>query len=242
MKHKVVALIPARSGSKRIPEKNVKLFFGHPLIAYTINSAIESGIFDKVYVATDSFEYAEISKSYGAEVPDLRPASISQSNSPDIEWVRWILEKQVVQDDIEYFCILRPTSPFRTSETIRRAWTLFNANVEFDTLRAVELCLQHPGKMWRKSGLSLTPLLPFDLNGVPWHSNQYSALPEIFVQNACIEFSKIHFPLNRNSITGDRIMAFETEGLEGHDLNTEEDWKLAIDYVNSGRVLLKQKF
>ena len=82
-----VALIPARSGSKRLPNKNIKLLRGHPLIAYTIVTAIQSKVFDKVIVCTDSNEYAEIASKYGAYVPYLRNPDNSGSISPDIEWV-----------------------------------------------------------------------------------------------------------------------------------------------------------
>ena len=84
MKPRIVALIPARSGSKRIPDKNIKLLSGHPLIAYTIQSALESEIFDSVICATDNRYYAEIAEYYGAEAPFLRNETISGDKSPDI--------------------------------------------------------------------------------------------------------------------------------------------------------------
>ena len=87
-----VALIPARSGSKRIKDKNIRCLNGHPLLAYSISSAIDSGVFDKVVCVTDSQKYADIAMYYGAEVPKLRPDNISRDVSPDIEWVLWILK------------------------------------------------------------------------------------------------------------------------------------------------------
>jgi CMP-N-acetylneuraminic acid synthetase len=86
-KPSIVALIPARSGSLRVPGKNIRYILGHPLIAYTITAALNSGIFSKVIVSTDSTEYSEIAMYYGAEVPFLRPESISGAYSPDIEFV-----------------------------------------------------------------------------------------------------------------------------------------------------------
>ena len=83
----IIALIPARSGSKRIPNKNIKYLNGHPLIAYSIISAIDSGIFDRIIVSTDSNDIAKISEYYGAEVPFIRPENISTDNSPDIDLV-----------------------------------------------------------------------------------------------------------------------------------------------------------
>ena len=84
---KCIALIPARARSKRFPDKNIYPFFGHPLIAYSITSALESGIFSKVLVSTDSEYYAKIARHYGAETPFLRPTEIAGDHSPDIEWV-----------------------------------------------------------------------------------------------------------------------------------------------------------
>ena len=87
MRYKSIALIPARSGSKRVPNKNVKLINNHPLLAYSIEAAISSKVFDMVVCATDDEEYAEIAKYYGADVPLLRSKEISGDSSPDIEWV-----------------------------------------------------------------------------------------------------------------------------------------------------------
>ena len=83
----IVGFIPARAGSKRVVDKNVRLLSGHPMIAYTIRSAIDSGVFDRVIVSTDSERYAAVARHYGAEVPCLRPPEIATATSPDIEWV-----------------------------------------------------------------------------------------------------------------------------------------------------------
>ena len=91
MSFRSVAFIPARSGSKRITDKNIKLLNGHPLMAYSIRAAIDSNVFDTVICATDCEEYADIAKFYGAKVPFLRPESISGDKSPDIEWVKLML-------------------------------------------------------------------------------------------------------------------------------------------------------
>ena len=112
--NKTVALIPARSSSKRIKDKNIKEINGHPLLAYTIVSAKESKLFDEIVCVTDSEVYAEIAIQYGASVPMLRPKNISGEKSPDVQWVDWIFkifDHENKQFDI--FCILRPTSPLR---------------------------------------------------------------------------------------------------------------------------------
>ena len=228
MKPKSVALIPARSGSKRIPNKNIQLLNGHPMLAYTVRAAIDSGVFDSVICATDSDLYADIARYYGAEVPFLRSADISGDKSPDIEWVIWILNALKERgQNYEIFSILRPTSPFRLPHTIRRAWDAFINDPSIDSLRAIEKCKQHPGKMWVIRGKRMLPLLPYNIGTTPWHSSQYAALPEIYAQDASLEIAWSRVALEQNSIAGESIIPFVSEGLEGFDINDPEDWWMA---------------
>ena len=133
-----VALIPARQGSKRVPGKNIRLLKGHPMLAYTIAPAIQSGVFDAVIVSTDSEETAAIARHYGAEVPFLRPDVFATDTSPDIEWVDYTLRAlQTRSRRWDAFSLLRPTSPFRTAATMQRAWQLFASEPGVDSLRAV---------------------------------------------------------------------------------------------------------
>jgi len=119
-----IALIPARSGSKRVPNKNILKLNGHPLIAYSIAAALEAGLFSTVFVSTESQEYAEIAKHYGAEVSFLRPKEFALDLSPDIDWVKFTLSKLASDKRLfDHFSILRPTSPLRTAQTIKRAYS-----------------------------------------------------------------------------------------------------------------------
>lgn len=241
MKPRAVAFIPARSGSKRVPNKNIRPLGGHPMLAYTVRAAVDSGVFDAVVCATDSPRYADVARHYGAEVPFLRPAEISGDKSPDIEWVVWMLKALAEQGrDYEVFSILRPTSPFRQPETIRRAWALFREDPGADSLRAVEKCKQHPGKMWVVRGQRMLPILPYLHNGTPWHSNQYGALPEIYVQDASLEIAWARIALERNTIAGESITPFISQGLEGFDINEPEDWLLAQHYLTEGQARLPE--
>ena len=231
-----VAFIPARAGSKRIPDKNIKNLNGHPLLAYTIHCAIKSNVFDRVICATDSVEYADIARYYGAEVPFLRDSQISAEHSPDIEWVEWMLEKLGYQYDI--FSILRPTSPFRTPETISRAMDRFLSLPNIDSLRAVEKCSQHPGKMWVVNGEYISPFLPLKNGDVPYHSSQYASLPEIYVQNASLEIAWSRVVKNQHSISGSIIAPFFTTEQEGFDINIPSDWSLAELYISNKQYFL----
>ena len=123
-----VAFIPARSGSKRVTGKNVRMLGGHPMLAYTIAAARESGVFESVIVSTETEDIASIARQYGADVPFLRPAEFAGDTSPDIEWLEHMIAELGRRGRAwDCFSLLRPTSPFRTADTIRRAWALFTA-------------------------------------------------------------------------------------------------------------------
>lgn len=235
----VVALIPARSGSTRVPGKNVRVLGEHPLIAYTIASALDAGLFAAVVVSTNDEPTAEIARRYGADVPFLRPAALAGPRSPDIDWVEHALTELGTRGrTFDCFAILRPTSPFRTAETIRRAWSAFRAADGIDSLRAVERCRQHPGKMWVIRGARLLPLLPFGPPEQPWHSSQMPTLPEVWVQNASLEIAWTRVALDDHSIAGQTLLPFTTEGYEGFDINDEWDWWLAAEIVRRGECAL----
>lgn len=237
-----LALIPARAGSKRVPSKNIRELNGHPLIAYTIAAALESRVFDSVVVSTDSEEIAAVARHYGAEVPFLRPAELAADLSPDIDWIEHVLAKLEAQGRAyDAFSILRPTSPFRLPEAIRRAWDLFCKERDADSLRAVEKCAQHPGKMWVIRGQDrprMFPLLPFGPKEQPWHSTPYQALPEVYVQNASLEIAWTRIVKHGRTIAGEVVLPLVSQGLEGFDINQPEDFRLAEELVREDKALL----
>lgn len=237
-KSSAVALIPARAGSKRLARKNVRALAGHPVLAYSIASALDSGVFSAVVVSTDSEEYAAIAQHYGAEVPFLRPAELAGDMSPDIDWVEHALATLLTEGRrFESFSILRPTSPFRQADTIRRAWVAFDADGVADSLRAVERCSQHPAKMWVVRGRRMLPLMPFGPAGQPWHSSQYPSLPEIYVQNASLEIARTRLVFEARNIAGEVVMPFFTNGCEGFDVNSPLDWRIAEEMIRTGSTL-----
>ncbi len=235
----IVALIPARSGSKRIPDKNIRLLHGRPVIVYTIIAAKQSKIFSRIIVSTDSEKYAEISREYGAEVPFLRPAELAKDLSPDIDWIDFTLTKLGELGQLfEYFCILRPTNPFRQPETIRRAWEEFKQAGTVDSLRAVQKVREHPGKMWMIRNNRMSPLLPLGSEKLPWHSAPFQSLPEVYSQNASLEIACTRVIAETYTISGNSIVPFFTEEFEGFDLNTLFDWEFAEYLVSTGKVRL----
>jgi CMP-N,N'-diacetyllegionaminic acid synthase len=231
-----VALVPARAGSQRVPGKNVLPLAGRPLIAYTIAAALESDLFDAVVVSTDSEEIASIARRYGAEIPGLRPLEISTATSPDIEWVLYTMDGR----DEELLAILRPTSPFRGADTIRRAFArLLELGEQADSIRAVERTRQHPGKMWVEAGELIRPLLEQPDDGTPWHSMQYQALPTVYVQNSSLEIAwRRVLERERPTIAGDRVAPFYTEGVEGFSIDYPEDVAAAERMVVRGEATL----
>jgi N-acylneuraminate cytidylyltransferase len=219
--------------------KNVRLLAGHPMLAYTIAAALDSRVFESVIVSTDSEEIAATARHYGAEVPFLRPAEFAGDMSPDIEWLEHIIAELGNRGrSWECFSLLRPSSPFRTADTIRRAWALFMSQDGVDSLRAVEKCAQHPGKMWIIRGQRMFPLLPLGPETQPWHSTPYQALPLVYVQNASLEIAWTRVVRQRRSIAGDVLVPFVTEGYEGFDINDAYDWTVAERLLADGLVQL----
>ena len=231
-----IAFVPARSGSVRVVDKNIRNFCGHPLMSYAIRCAIESGLFDDVVCVTDSDKYAEIAMKYGALVPTLRPMETALELSPDIEWVTWALDMmESLGKSYEIFGILRPTSPFRQIETMHRAWSSFSNGQPADSLRAIRACSEHPGKMWVIAHDHMEPLLRNHLNGVPWHSNQTAALPKIYVQDASLELAWTKNLKSGKGIAGDVVIPFISNGYEGFDINTPDDWRIAEELMSIGK-------
>ena len=235
-----IALIPARSGSKRVSHKNIAPLLGHPLIAYTIAAAKQAGVFARVVVSTDSEEYAAVARHYGAETPFLRPAELAGDTSPDIDWIKHALSYYAERGETyEAFSLLRPTSPCRLPGTIRRAWTQFIRQNGVDSLRAVELCPQHPGKMWIVRGERMHPLMPMTADGVtPYHSTQYAGLPKVYAQNASLEIAWTRVALEEGTIAGEVLTPFLTQGSEGLDVNSPRDWRLLEMMVDDGEATL----
>ena len=222
-----------------MPGKNVRTLGGHPMLAYTIVPALESGVFESVIVSTDSPEIAGIARHYGAEVPFLRPPQFAGDTSPDIDWLEYTLnELKRAGRQWDCFSLLRPTSPFRTAGTIRRAWSRFIAQEGVDSLRAVEKCAQHPGKMWIVDGDRMRPLMPSAPGTQPSHSTPYQALPPVYVQNASLEIAWTRVVFEGRTIAGNVLTPFLTEDYEGFDINDAHDWMIAERLIADGTAVL----
>ena len=137
------------------------------------------------------------------------------------------------------FSLLRPTSPCRKPETIRRAWAQFLEERDVDSLRAVEKCEQHPGKMWVVEGKRMRPFASQGPGSDALSfSTQYAALPPVYVQNASLEIAWTRVPLEMNSIAGEALTPFLTQGDEGFDVNRPRDWRLLEMALERGEATL----
>jgi N-acylneuraminate cytidylyltransferase len=229
---RAVALIPARSGSERVHEKNIRPLAGHPLLAYAIATARQAEVFDRVVCSTDSGKIAEVAQRYGADVPFLRPPELATSTSPDIEWIRNALDH--LDEHYDLFAIVRATNPFRGPDVLRRGLAQLVATPEADSIRAVELVKQHPGKMWVLEGRTMRPLLDQSDLDVAWHAGQYKALPEIYVQNSALEIAWTRVVSQTGTREGRVVAPFLTQGYEGFNIDDEDDWERARRLLDAG--------
>jgi CMP-N-acetylneuraminic acid synthetase len=217
---KIVGLIPARSGSQRVKNKNILNFYGYPLLAYTIANALESKIFSKLIISSDSQKIIEVALNYGVHEYVLRPKSISKSTSTDFDWINHLMEKNFITAD--YFAILRPTSPFRSSRLIRTVYKKFKSS-NFDSIRTVKLVKDHPGKVWSINSQTLVPLFKKKKDGQFYHALQYKSLPKLYVQTSVLEIARTEVITKFNNREGAKIMPFITEGIDSLAIDTKED-------------------
>lgn len=210
MSDRILALIPARGGSKGIPRKNVMMLAGKPLIAYSILQAQASERINRVLVSTDDDEIAAVAKDFGAEVPFIRPDEYAQDLSPDIDVFRhaltWLNQQEGYAPDL--IVHLRPTGPARRVELIDEAIDLLIAHPEADAVRSVSLALQTPYKMWRiDSEGRLQPLLRIE--GMPdSQSLPRQQLPLVYWQNGYVDVVRPRAILEKNSMWGDSAIPF----------------------------------
>jgi CMP-N,N'-diacetyllegionaminic acid synthase len=233
-----VALIGARGGSERVLGKNIRPLAGHPLLAYAIETARQSGVFQHIVVSTDSEEIAEVARWYGAEVPFLRPPEFATSTSPDIEWIAWTLPR--LGEAYDLFAIVRATNPFRGPDAIKRGLAQLLETPEADSIRAVQLVKEHPGKMWDLSadGRTMTPLLDQSQLDVAWHAGQYQALPAVYVQNSALEIAWTRVVAETGTREGRVLSPFLTVGFEGLNIDDEDDFARAEALLAGGSATL----
>lgn len=229
-KSKILAIIPARGGSKGIPKKNIVNINGKPLIQYTIEVAKESKLIDRVIVSTDDDEIAEISEKLGAEVPFIRPAELAKDDTPTFPVIKhalkWLKENEKYKPEL--IVLLEPTFPLRTVEKVDEAIKVISSDEEADSLRGVCEPFQNPFKMWIPCGKYLKPLIK---EKEIMYEKPRQNLRKVFWQNGYIYISRYKTIMDKKSFHGEKILPFILSENNFIDIDTEEDLKLLKRYL-----------
>lgn len=226
---KILCIIPARSGSKTFPHKNIADFNGMPLMVWSIQHALDCKYSMRVILSTDSEDYATIARTYGAETPFLRPEPISGDLSTDQECVEHCLDYLKAHESYypDVIVQLRPTYPTRLVSTLNDCLdTFFGVYELYDSLRTVVPFEKSPYKMYRIQNSVLTPLFS-EVDGLSEPYNRCrQELPQAYLHNGCVDIFKVEL-LSRKppTITGDRIYPYVMDSQETHDIDTVEDLK-----------------
>ncbi len=233
----ILALIPARGGSKGIPRKNIRSFAGYPLIAWSIAAAKQSELVTRVIVSTDDEEIAAVAREWGAETPFLRPAELAQDKTTDLPVFEHALKflEEIEGYHPEIVIQLRPTSPIRPKGMVDSAIRILLNHPDADCVRGVVPAGQNPFKMWRFSGEDkpLAPLL--QVEGIPEPYNApRQILPPVYWQTGHIDAIRTSTIARKNSLTGDVIYPLVIDPKYTVDIDTLADWAKYETVVYSG--------
>jgi N-acylneuraminate cytidylyltransferase len=233
----ILALIPARGGSKGIPRKNIRSFAGYPLIAWSIAAAKQSSLVTRVIVSTDDEEIAAVAREWGAETPFLRPAELAQDKTTDLpvfeHALKWLEEVEGYRPDI--LLQLRPTSPIRPRAMLDDAINILLEHADADCVRGVVPAAQNPFKMWRFNGEGrpLNPLLTVDGIAEPYNAPR-QILPPTYWQTGHIDAIRISTITHKKSLTGNVIYPLMIDSKYTVDIDTLPDWAKYEALVYSG--------
>ncbi len=229
VKPEVLAIIPARGGSKGIPRKNIKPFAGHPLIAYSIAAGLQARTVTRVIVSTDDEEIARCAREYGAQTPFLRPAELAQDRTLDLPVFQhaldWLAQNEGYRPEV--VVQLRPTSPVRPPTLVDEAVELLLANPEADSVRGVVPAGQNPHKMWRIDPQTGRMRNLLDVPGVdePYNAPR-QALPPVYWQTGHIDAIRPR-AIRSGSMSGKVILPVMVDPAYTVDIDTPKDWARA---------------
>ncbi len=225
----VLAVIPARSGSKSVKNKNIRLINGKPMMAYSIEHALQSKSIDRVIVSTDSEEYAEIARKHGAEVPFIRPAEYATDTALDLDVFLHALTYLKEQENYipDLVVQLRPTYPIRKIEDIDAMVSYMEANENVDSMRCIAPAKEIAYKMWHKDENGM--LSPIMTDIPECYNMPRQQLPPVYYQNACIDVIRTEVIIKDHSMSGKVIAGYEMS--DNFDIDTEEELKKAEDFI-----------
>ena len=232
MRSEILAIIPARGGSKGVPGKNIRNLAGKPLIAWTVEEAKKSKLLTRVIVSTDSEEIAEVARSYGAEVPFLRPKEISQDISTDVEFLLHALDFLKNKEGYEPDIILRlpPTSPLRTASHIDEGIKTLIDNPDADSCRPITESPKHPYKMWQIREDS--PIMePFLSRVVTQMDEPYNLprqlLPKAYIHTGAMDIMRLRTIRDLKSTSGKKVAYFFMKPEDSINIDSEIDFQIA---------------
>ena len=237
----IIAVIPARSGSKGVPDKNIKLLGGHPLIAYSIAAARLARSIDRIMVSTDSTVYANIARNYGAEVPFLRPGEFASDTSTDYDFIKhvldWMEENEGYQ--AEYLVHLRPTTPLREPRYIDAAIELMKQDDDATALRSVHEMSESTYKTFEieEDYLKCVCTGSWDIEQTGRPRQEYK---KTYEGNGYVDVIKSSYVLENYKIHGDRVIAYVTPRI--FEADTPEDFSYLEYQVTSNPMLVKRLF
>jgi N-acylneuraminate cytidylyltransferase len=225
----ILALIPARGGSKSIPRKNIRPLAGFPLIAYSIAAAIQSKYVTRTIVSTDDDEIARIAREYAAGTPFMRPAEFAQDHTTDFpvytHALGWLKEHEGYQPEV--VVQLRPTSPLRPPGCVDQAIQVLLDHPEADSVRGVIPSGQNPFKMWQMSQSGqMIPLLSLPDVAEPYNAPR-QALPQTYWQTGHIDAIRTSTITGKGSLSGDVIYPIQIDPRYAVDIDTLRDWQRA---------------
>jgi CMP-N,N'-diacetyllegionaminic acid synthase len=208
---KVFAIIPARSGSKGVPDKNIKLLAGHSLMEWSVKTCLKSELIDQVYVSTDSQTYAEKAISYGAKTPFLRPKEISGDKSTDFEFmlqaINWFKQHGCAP---EYIVHIRPTTPLRNPKLIDDAIKLFTSKKCYTALRSVHEMSESAYKSFEISEDKTLKKLGTNNTSLDSANCARQDFPKTYIANGYVDVLSVSFITENNLLHGDRVIPFIT--------------------------------
>jgi CMP-N,N'-diacetyllegionaminic acid synthase len=224
-KIKILAIIPCRSGSKGIKNKNIVNIFGKPLIYYTIFFARKCKFIDKVVVSTDSKKYQKISKKYGLEVNFLRPKKISKDDSLDISFFKHAINYLKKKENYKpnYVIHLRPTSPLRKIKDLKKMLSIFIKDKKADSIRSISYMKKNPYKCWEMNSKNvLKPIIKNNTTFKEPYNAPRQSLSNFYYQNGVYDILRTRI-LKKNLISGKKILGFFTK--ENVDIDNYNDLK-----------------
>jgi YrbI family 3-deoxy-D-manno-octulosonate 8-phosphate phosphatase len=233
----ILALIPARGGSKGIPRKNIRGFAGYPLIAWSIAAAKQASCVTRVILSTDDEEIASVAREYGAETPFLRPSQLAQDQTTDLpvfeHALEWLEKNEGYQPDI--VIQLRPTSPVRPKDCVDSAARTLTEHADADCVRGVVPAGQNPHKMWRFAGEDqpMKPLLEVEGIVEPYNAPR-QILPSVYWQTGHIDAIRVSTLKQKKSLTGDVIYPLVIDPRYTVDIDNLSDWAKYEALVYSG--------